>query len=123
MLHHELDDAPVNTEGKILFDADKLDTLNLERVRRFIASERMGDVPQWKLKAYIRGSVSIIKLTRNKLTYEYSRVLFDEIVNELWDDQEVAGYAEKYGVDLNDIKKSLRKKPSIFDRFIGLLRR
>jgi hypothetical protein len=121
--HHEFDDTPVNTEGKILFDADKLDNLNIERIRRFIASDRVGDVPNWKLKAYIKGGVAIIKLTRNKLHYDHSKKIFDRIVDELWDDKEVAGYAEKYGVDLNDIKRALRRKTTIFERVVGIIRR
>jgi hypothetical protein len=121
--HHEFDDTPVNTEGKILFDADKLDNLNLERVRRFIASDRIGDVPNWKLKAYIKGGVAIIKLTRNKLHYNHSKKIFDRIVDELWDDKEIAGYAEKYGVDLNDIKRALRKNTTIFERMVGIIKR
>jgi hypothetical protein len=121
--HHEFDDKPVNTEGRILFDADKLDNLNLERVRRFIASDRIGEVPQWKLKAYIKGGIAIIKATRNKLHFDYSKKLFDGIVDKLWDDKEVAHYAEKYDVDLDDIKKALRKKSTLFDRAVALIRR
>ena len=115
--HHEFDDHPVNTEGRILFDADKLDNLNLERIRRFVASDRMGQIPSWKLKAYIKGGVTMVKRTRNKLHYAYSKHLFDTKVNELWDDPEVAWYAAKYNVDLDDIKRSLRKT-SLLDRLL-----
>lgn len=121
--HHEFDDTPVNTEGKILFDADKLDNLNLERVRRFVASDRIGDIPKWKLKAYIKGGVAIIKATRSRLHFSYSRQLFDQTVDKLWDDKEVAYYAAKYDVDLEDIKKALRGKPSLFDKIVGLIRK
>jgi len=120
--HHEFGDKPVNIEGRILFDADKLDNLNLERIRRFIASDRMGKVPKWKIKAYIKGGVAIIKLTRNKLHFDYSRHLFDKIVNDLWDDKEVAQYAKKYKVDLSDIKKALRHT-SIIDRIIAIVKK
>lgn len=120
--HHEFDDKPVNTEGRILFDADKLDNLNLARIRRFIASDRLGNVPKWKIKAYIKGGTAIIKLTRNKLHFDYSKQLFDKIVNELWDDKEIAKYAEKYKVNLGDIKKSLRKT-TILDRIIAALKK
>jgi HD superfamily phosphohydrolase YqeK len=121
--HHEFDDKPVNIEGKMLFDADKLDNLNLGRVRRFIASDRIGHVPQWKLKAYIKGGVAIIKATRNKLHFDYSKKLFDQIVDDLWDDKEVAHYAKKYDVDLDDIKTALRKKSTILERAVALIRR
>jgi len=120
--HHEFDDKPVNTEGKILFDADKLDTLNLERIRRFVTSDKMGQVPAWKLKAYAKGGTAMVKLTRGKLHYAYSKQLFDKIIDELWDDPEVAQYAEKYGVDLDDIKKSLRKT-TFFDRILAFVKR
>mgnify|MGYP001209443262 CR=1 FL=1 len=120
--HHEFGDKPVNTEGKILFDADKLDTLNLERIRRFVASDRMGQIPAWKLRAYIKGGTSMVKLTRRKLHYAYSKQLFDKAVNELWDDPEVAHYAEKYGVDLDDIKRSLRRT-TLLDRLLAVIKR
>jgi hypothetical protein len=118
--HHEFDDTPVNIEGKILFDADKLDNLNLERVRRFIASDRIGGVPQWKLKAYIKGGIAIIKATRNKLHFDYSRQIFDRTVDELWDDKEIVRYSQKYKVDLDDIKRSLRKRRTLLDRVVAL---
>jgi hypothetical protein len=121
--HHEFDDKPVNSEGKILFDADKLDNLNLERVRRFIASDRIGEVPQWKLKAYIKGGVAIIKATRNKLHFGYSKKLFDQKVDELWDDKEVAHHAKKYDVDLDDIKRALRKNSTLFERVVALIKK
>lgn len=120
--HHEFDDTPVNTEGRLLFDADKLDTLNLERVRRFVASDRAGGVPKWKLKAYIKGGIAMIKLTRNKLHFVYSKQLFDKIVNSLWDDPEVARYAEQYDVDLEDIKHALRKRTFV-DRVVTFIKK
>lgn len=120
--YHEFDDRPVNTEGKILFDADKLDTLNMERIRRFVASDRMGQVPAWKLKAYAKGVATMVKLTRSKLHFERSKKIFDKIVNDLWDDPEVAHYAEKYGVDLEDIKKALRKT-TVLDRMVAFVKR
>jgi HD superfamily phosphodiesterase len=39
VLYHEFDDRPQNREGEILFDADKLDVLSIERVRRFVQSD------------------------------------------------------------------------------------
>lgn len=120
--HHEFGDKPVNTEGKVLFDADKLDNLNLDRVRRFVASDKAGGVPRWKLKAYVKGGIAIIKLTRSKLHFGYSKQLFDKTVNDLWDDKEVAGYAEKYGVDLDDIKRALRRT-TLLDRVAAFVKR
>ncbi len=122
VLHHEFDDTPVNTEGKILFDADKLDNLNLERMRRFIASDKAGEVSKWKLKAYIKGGVAIIKATRSKLHFNYSKKLFDKRVDELWDNKEVLQYANKYDLDVDDIKKALRRKTTIFDRLVGFVK-
>lgn len=121
--HHEFDDTPVNTEGKILFDADKLDNLNLDRMRRFIASDKAGAVPKWKIKAYVKGGTAIVKQTRDKLHFDYSKQLFNKKVDELWDNEEVLRYAKNYDLDIEDIKKSLRRRTSVFDRVIGLVKR
>lgn len=120
--YHEFDDKPVNTEGKILFDADKLDTINIDRIRRIATSDRLGNVPAWKIKAYAKGATMMIKHMRQKFHYDYTRQLFDEIVDVLWDDPELEALAQKYGIDSADVKRSLRKT-TFLDRLLALIKR
>jgi hypothetical protein len=80
--HHELSDKPINIEGEILYDADKLDAFTPERSIWFARSRR-GKTSLWSLKLILLRSSLIRYFIKRKFHFEYSRKLFDERVNNL----------------------------------------
>lgn len=107
--HHEFDDKPVNIEGKVLFDADKLDVFSMDRIRRVVRADKQGKIPQWKVKSAIVGAKVFVKHMRSKLHFDYSKHLFDKKMTTFFNDQEIQEYAKKYGVDLVKLEKDIKR--------------
>jgi|GEM_PF-770737 HD superfamily phosphohydrolase YqeK len=106
--HHEFNSNPVNLEGKVLYDADKLETLSLERIKRIIRSFDQQKMPKIALAFYIRvGKYRLTKM-RKKLHFSYSRQVFDIKVRELTDSSEANSLTEKVGVNLKEFLPSVK---------------
>lgn len=119
--YHEFDDKPRNNEGKVLFDADKLDVLNIERIRRFVQSDTAGNVPSWKRQSAIIGAQIFLKQMRAKLQHEYSKQLFDQKIISFFNDPEIKAYADRYEINLEELKRSIQSR-NFIDRLLALLR-
>lgn len=78
--HHELNDKPANIEGKVLFDADKLDAFNKRR-SEWYAKTRQGR--SWRVKVFLLKSGLFRMYVKKKFHYEYSRKIFEEKVKSL----------------------------------------
>ena len=59
--YHGFNQQPVNNEGKVLWDADKLEGLNLDRWQRLVTAVRQRDIGNWQ--------------------FDYSRQLHDKRIN------------------------------------------
>jgi HD superfamily phosphodiesterase len=117
--YHEFDDHPRNIEGQVLFDADKLDVLSTERVRRFVQSDKAGKVPMWKVKSYTVGAEIFLKQMRRKFQLDYSKKLFDQKIKSFFEDPEIQEYAKRYNFDLKKLEQSV-KKTTLLDKIVSL---
>ena len=80
--HHEFNDKPLNIEGKILFDADKLDALTPERSLWF-AHSKQGRNSLWNLKLLLLSKKIIRFYIKRKFHFKYSQELFEERIRRL----------------------------------------
>lgn len=80
--HHELNDIPLNIEGKILFDADKLDAFNPQRSAWF-ANSKQGRKSLWKIKIFALKNKLVRNYVKRKFHYGYSRLLLEKMIREL----------------------------------------
>ena len=80
--HHEFSNKPLNIEGKILFDADKLDAFTPERSVWF-AKSTQGKNALWSLKLFLLRIRLARFYVKRKFHFKYSRQLFEKSVREL----------------------------------------
>lgn len=120
---HSFEKRPKIVEAQILYDADKLDTLSLERGKK-IAKSLLNRTMDWKKsKLYINVGKAWIKQMKKNLHFEVSREIHDKRVKELLSSKEVEELASKLNINLGDIKKSLYKSLSIKEKVIYSLTR
>lgn len=84
IVHHEFNKKPINIEGNILFDADKLDAFTPERIFWFMRSKRGKNVI-WQLKLSVLRNRFVRNYIKRKLHYDRSKFLFEKRVGLLFD--------------------------------------
>src|SRR4030066_2259158 len=76
--YHQFEDTPVNLEGQILWDADKLEVLNLDRWLSSQNAVVSGQMSQSTLDAYLDTGFKGLQILRPKFHFDYSLALFDQ---------------------------------------------
>ena len=85
--HHEMGNKPMNIEGKILFDADKLDAFTPERSRWFAKSKK-GRRSLWNLKLLLLKIGLVRYYVKKNFHFVYSKKLFDQRIKALQKNEE-----------------------------------
>lgn len=101
--YHDTKSKPVNTEGKILYDADKLEMLNVNRWKRILGAIKKGSMPKIKLMLYKKFGKYWLKRLKSKYNFDYTRRLHDNKVKLLLNNQEAQTMAKELGEDLKSI--------------------
>jgi HD superfamily phosphohydrolase YqeK len=96
---HEFDDEPVNIEGQIVWDADKLEPFNPDRWLGAIHAVQAGKMTEAKFDALIDTGLKWLKVLRHKYHFDYSRKLFDERLTALLNYPAFIDLAKKKHVD------------------------
>lgn len=101
--YHQFNDKPVNLEGQILWDADKIEALNLDRWLNAKRAVDEGKMSPSKLDSYINTALEWLKVLRSKYHFDYSRWLFDERLKILTSNPELQTLAREKGINLKTL--------------------
>ncbi|MBD3280400.1 hypothetical protein GF389_02660 [Candidatus Dojkabacteria bacterium] len=116
--NHEFWDRPKTIEGKLLYDADKLDALSIERGRQIFKGIKRREISESRKQLYIRIGKFWLKHMRDRLHFDYSKQLYDKSLKELSINPEVEKLAEGIDIDIKTINSAIDSKPSIFEILI-----
>ena len=98
---HQFNDEPVNLEGQILWDADKLEAINADRWIHASQAVKQGKMSDAELKSYAQTGAQWLKIMRNKLHFPYSQSLFDRRYHLFISNPVIRQLAGKYQVVFN----------------------
>ena len=98
--HNFLTNHQMNTEGKVLFDADKLDALHPTRYRQIIQSIQQKQLSKAEILVYAQVAKLWLKTMRSRYHFEVSKRMHDRLIKALLKDKEAVSVAKKYGVDI-----------------------
>lgn len=109
--YHEYNRKPRNTEGKILYDADKLEVVGFERIKRMLQAVAQKKMSNLKLKLYIKTGKIWIKTLRSKFYFDYSMLLFDHrmktLQHKLENDKKSRELAASIGIDVDQLGREI----------------
>lgn len=101
---HEIRNKQTTIEARILYDADKLEWLNVQRWKRLLSALKTGRMAKIKLFLYKKIAKRWLKKLRRLYNFDYSRKLHDQRVQIILNSEE----ARRMAKDLNeDLKKML----------------
>jgi len=83
--HHSFGEEQQSIEQKVLFDADKLEYLNIERFIGIIFLAREGNFSMERVEKYKAAFANRIPIVKNSLNFEYSKIIFQERIAMLLD--------------------------------------
>lgn len=97
---HSFDSSPDTIEGKVLYDADKLELINPQRFIRYAKAVEAGKAPAEKAKEDFAWAIKAISNVRARLNFESSRTQFDKQINELRQNNSAKAAFQKFGQNL-----------------------
>lgn len=97
---YALDQQPTSLEGKILYDADKLELLNSNRWQRYATAVERGQISQEKAKKDFNQLADTYKVLRGKLHFEQSKLLFDKLATKFRENSSLRAVFTSYGASL-----------------------
>lgn len=98
--HNFLTKWQLTLEGKILFDADKLDALNPVRYRKMAEAIRTKRLSKTQVFLYAKAAKVWLKTMRSRYHFAVSRALHDKRIEALLKDREIIQTAKEFGVDI-----------------------
>jgi len=99
--HHEFGSKKqVNIEGKVLFDADKLDALNPTRYRKIINAIKSKKISKLQTFLYVQAAKLWLRTMRSRYHFEISKQMHDKLVAQLLQDKEAIDLGNELGVDI-----------------------
>ncbi len=101
--HHGYNQQPRNMIGKMLWDADKLDFLSINRWKNGLKMETDGKATFKAAKEMFEKVLKMIPTIPEKLHFEISQQIFDERLKELKASPVAKKIAEHYGCELRNI--------------------
>lgn len=101
--HNFLTRFQVNTEGKILFDADKLDALHPLRYRKIISALESKKINPVQISLLTKTAKLWLKTMRKRYHFEKSRELHDSLISEILKDKKALKMAKAHGVDVEKL--------------------
>ena len=82
---HEFGAKPVNLEGLILQDADKLDVLSKERWKRAVEDYRGGRMSREKITSYIKTGLKWLPIIESTFHFKFSRKVAKEEIKSVYE--------------------------------------
>ena len=93
----------LNTEGEVLFDADKLDALNPERYSKLLIQLKNKQLSKIKLFMYKQAAKVWLRTMRNRYHFEVSKKLHDQKMLKMLKDTELVAAAKEIGIDIHKL--------------------
>lgn len=118
---HSFYEEPTVIEAQILYDADKLDALTIERGTMIARSIMKREVSASKKLIYVTTGKVWLKEMRERLHFKITKEMFNKRIKTLLNSKEIESLALKLELDINDIKHDLFKALSIKEKFLFLL--
>ncbi|HEX7017414.1 MAG TPA: HD domain-containing protein [Patescibacteria group bacterium] len=103
--HNFLTKFQMSLEGKVLFDADKLDALNPVRYRKIIEALKNKQIPKVQIFLLTQAAKLWLKTMRNRYHFKKSKELHDQLIADLLNDQDAIQTAKEVGVDIVKLVK------------------
>lgn len=103
--HGFLTKYQMTLEGKILFDADKLDALNPIRYRRIIAGIKNKRLSKVQTFLIANAAKLWLRTMKNRYHLEKSKKIHDQLIRDLQKDKEAIQVAKEWGVDIEQLVK------------------
>jgi hypothetical protein len=103
--HNFLTKHQMSLEGKVLFDADKLDALNPVRYKRIIAAIKNKQMSKVQTFLMVEAAKLWLRTMRSRYHFPISRELHDKLIAKLVTDREAIEVAKKFGVDIVELVK------------------
>lgn len=97
---HSFDQEPTTIEGKILFDADKLELLNIARFNRYNKAIETGKITEEKAKSDYTWLAEAYKTLRSKLHFEASKARYDKLIANIRENSSIKSTFQKYGLSI-----------------------
>jgi HD superfamily phosphohydrolase YqeK len=97
VLFHSFSQEPITIEGKILYDADKLELLNAARIIRYGKAVEAGKISPQKAKKDIEWLAKAYKLLRDRLHFDVSKSRYDQLMSKLKDNSAARAVFQKFG--------------------------
>ena len=97
---HSYEDEPQNIIGKILFDADKLSTISIDRWVKILQAYKEGKINETDYQMYINDGKKRILEMLGKLHFDYSKELCRQRMKAILEDKRAIEIALEIGLDL-----------------------
>jgi hypothetical protein len=100
---HERKSVPKTTEGKVLWDGDKLEWLSCRRWLKIYQSFKDKKMSKLKMFLYKRAGKLWLKTLRKRYSFDYTRQLHDQRVQEILHNKQILAIADEFGENLTSI--------------------
>ncbi len=95
----------LNSEGCVLFDADKLDALHPKRYRKILQAVKNKNLSKIKIFMYKQAAKLWLGTMRNRYHYETSKRIHDSRIKKLLEDKETIQVGKSIGIDIPSLIK------------------
>lgn len=100
---HERRSIPKSLEGKVLWDADKLEWLSLKRWKKIYQSYKSGKMSKLRLFLYKKAGKIWLKTLKNRYNFESTKKIHDQKIKQLLNNKDIQLMAKEFGEDLNKV--------------------
>lgn len=110
--HHEFRDTPVNIEGMVLQDADKLEVVSFARWEHALSQYKKGLIKKESMVSYLKTFLKWSTILPSTFYFNESRNIAKSNLSELTTNPKWTQIFKKFGLE-NEYKDSLKMKSSI----------
>jgi hypothetical protein len=103
--YHQYDDTPVNLEGQILWDADKLDVVHHARWFGAHQAVEKGTLDPFYAQAMVETGARWIKVLPQKFHFPISAKLFHQELSQTLADPKAKQMLKKYNIQIHQLLK------------------
>lgn len=118
--HHEFRDTPKTNEGMVLQDADKLETVSIERWNRTLTDHRKGRMTKENITSYLRTFLQWSPILTATFYYPSSRVSAENNLRPVWIEKQWEKVFEDFNLK-TEYLKAKQSKNLIKTRALRLL--
>lgn len=111
---HEFDLTPTSVEGQLVWDADKLEAVNADRLINVLTAAVSGSISPEKIAEYMEGGKTFLSKMQPKLHFTYSRHLFNQrlttLIERLRSDPEISSLCNQLHLNPEQLVAGIQPK-------------